>query len=172
MNPPTRRKCRHCRQAFIPDYRNAYHQMFCSTPACQHASRQTSQRRWLRKPENRNYFRELDNLERVRQWRQSHPGYWRAACHRCQRPKDQHSANITPAEEISTQTCTLQDFCRGKTRVLIDLVSRLGRCALQEDIARWASQLVTEAQCILVRCQVNILPRRQLELPINYHESG
>jgi hypothetical protein len=172
MNSPAGRRCQHCRQHFVPDYRNVYHQRFCSTPACQRASKQASQRRWLCKPQNRNYFREPDNLERVRQWRQSHPGYWRPAAHRCQQAAAPHSGTTPQPEEISKETGTLQDFCRSKTTVFIELMSRLHGCALQEDIARWASQVVTEAQCMLIRCQLNIAPPGQLELPINYHESG
>jgi len=36
-----------------------------------------SQKKWLKKPENRDYFRSKENVERVREWRKSHPGYSR-----------------------------------------------------------------------------------------------
>ena len=35
------------------------------------------QRAWLAKPENRNYFRDTGNAERVRNWQKVHPGYWK-----------------------------------------------------------------------------------------------
>ena len=35
------------------------------------------QRAWLAKPENRNYFRDTANAERVRNWQKVHPGYWK-----------------------------------------------------------------------------------------------
>lgn len=57
-------------------------------------------------------------------------------------------------------------------RLLIERVSRLGGHALQEDIGQWAAEVVREAQCILERNQLKIMGRGQLELPINYHETG
>jgi hypothetical protein len=163
MISPSRRRCRHCRERFIPDYRNAYHQRFCSSAVCQHASKRASQRRWLCKPQNRNYFREPDNSERVRQWRQLHPGYWRT---------DKHSPTTTGPGKISAEARTLQEFCRSKAAVLTELVSSLGGYALQEDIGRWASEVVTEAQCILEWRQLRVISQGQLELPISYHETG
>ena len=57
MSRRTRRKCRHCGRLFRPDPRNVRHQRYCSAPACRGASKAASQRRWLAKAENRNYFR-------------------------------------------------------------------------------------------------------------------
>jgi hypothetical protein len=175
MNSPTRRRCAHCRQLFAPDYRNTYHQRFCSAPACQHASKQTSQRRWLRKPENRDYFREPDNLRRVRDWRILHPGYWRALKHRCRsigEPSQAGSLGRDSTTDPSAQTGTLQDFCRSKAFVLTGLLSRLRRCALQEDMARYAIQVVSEAQCILQQCQLAVPLSAPPLGEVNFHESG
>lgn len=71
-----RRKCRCCRKFFTPDYRNVHHQAFCTAPDCRRASKAKSQRRWLAKSANRDYFRGADHVERVQQWRKAHPGYW------------------------------------------------------------------------------------------------
>ena len=49
------RKCCHCGVWFKPRGRNAWHQRFCSTAACQVASKRASQRKWSRK--NPSYFR-------------------------------------------------------------------------------------------------------------------
>jgi len=171
MNSPTRLRCLHCRQPFVPNYRNAYRQRYCSTPDCQYASKRASQHRWLRKPANRKYFREPDNLKRVRDWRVLHPGYWRAVKHRCSRVRDPERGH-DPSNGLPAPTGTLQDFCRSKTTVLAGLISRLSRCALQEDMASCASQMVNEAQCILIRCQVRIPPPGQGDSPANYYESG
>jgi hypothetical protein len=171
MNPTARRRCLHCRQAFLPDYRNVYHQRFCSDPGCRQASKRASQRRWLRKPGNRNYFREPDNLLRVRQWRQLHPGYWRFGRQRCEAATDLELAKEA-ANGSMLQAGTLQDFCRCKASVLAELISQLSRCALQEDIACCASQMLSEAQCILVRCQLSVSAPTQAGGPVNYHESG
>ena len=176
MNPPNRRRCSHCRRSFLPDCRNAYHQRFCSTPACQHASKRNSQRRWLRKPENRNYFREPDNLERVRAWRNLHPGYWRPVKHSCQQLQAPGLAGTGTPEGTgapSGAAGTLQDFCRARLPAMVELVSTLGRCALQEDIARFAAQVVMEAQCIVLRCQSNKpAPGQPCGVEVNFHETG
>lgn len=65
---------------------------------------------------------------------------------------------------------TLQDVCWSKAAVLTELISRLARCTLQEDIARYAGQMVAELRCILVRCQLN--EPAPGAAPANYHESG
>src|SRR5204862_1202664 len=44
---------------------------------CRKASKAASQRAWLAKPENRDYFRGPKNVARVRSWRATHPAYWR-----------------------------------------------------------------------------------------------
>ena len=56
MTTRTRRKCRHCGQLFRPDPRNLRHQRYCSAKECRRASKAASQRRWLAKAENRDYF--------------------------------------------------------------------------------------------------------------------
>ena len=76
MKRHRRRKCRHCRELFLPDPRNLRHQHYCSKPECRRASKAASQRRWLSKPANRDYFRGAANVQRVRAWRAAHPGYW------------------------------------------------------------------------------------------------
>jgi hypothetical protein len=70
-----RKKCRHCQDLFVPDHRNRNRQKYCRKPACSKASKAASQKRWLQKPENQNYFRGPENAQRVQQWRKEHPGY-------------------------------------------------------------------------------------------------
>ncbi len=72
-----RHKCRCCRLFFQPDPHNPKRQFYCLAPECRRASKAASQRRWLRKPANRNYFRDAENVERVRAWRKANPGYWK-----------------------------------------------------------------------------------------------
>ena len=61
-----RRKCLNCSALFRPDPRNLRHQRYCSRPECRQASKAASQRRWLAKPANRDYFRGPENVARVR----------------------------------------------------------------------------------------------------------
>ena len=66
MKPHASRcKCLHCKMIFVPDYRNRGRQKYCSGVECQAASKQTSQRQWLSKPGNRDYFRGPENVQRV-----------------------------------------------------------------------------------------------------------
>lgn len=73
----SKRKCLHCRDWFWPDYRNRKRQQYCAKSECRKASKTASQKRWLRKPENRNHFKGALNVQRVQAWRKENPGYWR-----------------------------------------------------------------------------------------------
>ena len=86
-----RRKCLHCKDLFLPDYRNAQRQRYCLKPECRQARKRAAQQAWLAKPDNQAYFRDAQNAQRVRDWQKEHPGYWR------------HSARY--------QRRTLQDDC-------------------------------------------------------------
>ena len=79
MKQQRKRKCKHCKELFRPEPRSLRHQHDCSKPACRKASKAASQRRWLGKAQNRNYFRGVINVQRVRAWRAAHPGYWMRA---------------------------------------------------------------------------------------------
>ena len=79
MDGIKRFKCAHCHRLFRPDPRNAWHQRYCASGECRVASKAASQRRWLGMPENRDYFRGPEHVERVRQWRRAHPGDGRRA---------------------------------------------------------------------------------------------
>lgn len=72
-----RRRCLCCQKLFGRDPRLRHRQEYCSKPACRAASKQSSQRRWLRKPENDQYFRGEQHMDRVQAWRAQNPGYWR-----------------------------------------------------------------------------------------------
>jgi hypothetical protein len=65
------------RELFACDPRLRHRQKYCSEPKCRAASKQSSQRRWLRKPDNVGYFRGEQQVERVQAWRVQNPGYWR-----------------------------------------------------------------------------------------------
>ena len=96
-----KRKCHHCRGWFIPDCRNHYHQHYCSNDMCRKASKKRSQGKWLNKPENSDYFKNSDNVNRVRQWRKEHPNYWK---------HPQSSSKSTPKLPDET-LIALQDIC-------------------------------------------------------------
>ena len=71
------RRCLSCKQPFVPDSRSRFHQRYCSEPECRKVSKLRSQKRWLTKSENRNHWCGANQVDRVRQWRQKHPKYWK-----------------------------------------------------------------------------------------------
>ena len=70
-----KRKCRNCGEFFQPDYRNVDRQKYCPKKECKKAGKAASQKRWLAKPKNRDYFKGKENVRRVQLWREDHPGY-------------------------------------------------------------------------------------------------
>jgi hypothetical protein len=66
MKCSAQRKCKHCSEFYLPDRRNVHHQRYCSEPACRKHSKAESQRRWLQKPDNQNYFCGSHNSQRVK----------------------------------------------------------------------------------------------------------
>jgi len=131
------RKCKHCGDFFSPDPRNRHHQQFCSKPQCKKASKAQSQRRWLKKPENRNYFRGSDNVKRVQQWRKEHPGYWRKASSQNNALQEILSENDKRKQKVKYDFAetALQDLLPMQSDVFIGLIANLTGTALQDDIA-------------------------------------
>ena len=122
--------CLHCQEEFRPDHRNIGRQKYCSKPECQKASKAVSQSRWLGKPENQDYFKGPDHVQRVREWREKHPGYWK-------RPNAlQGACKSKPVENEEktgqSQASPLQDILTGQHPVLIGLISSLTGSTLQE----------------------------------------
>jgi hypothetical protein len=105
---------------FTPDARNATRQRYCSKPACRKQSKADSQRRWLQKPENRDYFYGAEHVLRVQRWRAAHPGYWRRA---------------------KRSPVALQDLLILQPAVMVGLIAQLTGFALQDDIARAARRM-------------------------------
>ena len=137
MTTRRRRKCRHCGQLFRPDPRNLRHQRYCSAKECRRASKAASQRRWLAKAENRDYFSGPEQVARVRIWRDAHPGYARKTSSRRPALQEHSSAQPVDIDEQSDvlSAPVLQDVSLAQTLVLTGLIAHLTGAALQEDIA-------------------------------------
>lgn len=149
----TQRKCRCCKKFFTPDRHNPSRHLFCSAPDCRRASKAASQRRWLNKPANRDYFRGPANVERVRQWRQAHPDYWK-------RSKSQSKPNqLTDPQPLKpgTTSCNvpqpevvaLQDLALTEHPAFVGLISLISGSTLQEDIASIGRRLLLQGKNIL-----------------------
>jgi hypothetical protein len=152
MKQRRKRTCRHCGELFQPDRRNLRHQKYCSQPRCRKQSHAASQRRWLEKPENRDYFCGPANVQRVRAWRAANPGYWRRTV--TQRAvalqEDSHSQEIeTPRDSDLLLPAALQEVIAAQPLVLIGLIANLTGSALQDDIAETSRRLLRLGQDII-----------------------
>jgi hypothetical protein len=84
------------------------------------ASKKASQRRWLGKPENHDYFRGEQHVNRVRAWRAKCPDYGR---------------------ELPLNAEPLQEMIMGQS---IDRIEKYGVLPLQEEILRQVREPVEE----------------------------
>jgi hypothetical protein len=144
-----RGKCKHCQELFFPDCRNRRHQRYCAKDDCRRASKAASQRRWLAKPENRDYFRGPENVQRVQVWRAAHPGYGRRRRREKAAPL-QDVSEAQPADNTrGSPTLALQDVFAAPPLVLLGLIAHLMGTSQQEDIAESSRRLLRLGQDIL-----------------------
>jgi len=147
-----RKKCCNCKDLFIPDPRNAKRQQYCRKPDCRNASKAASQRRWLAKPKNQNYFSGPENVKRVQLWREANPGYWRG---KRKNNKDalQDPLNPQPVENNSDnaefERDALQDFLIGQSPVLLGLIANFTGNALQDNMVMTLQRLQKLGQDIV-----------------------
>lgn len=131
-----KRKCLCCEELYLPDPRTRDRQKFCNKPQCKRASKAQSQRRWLSKPENKNYFFGPQNVNRVRAWRQKHPGYSKR-CPKSECALQDDCPSQSPefkGDKSNLNLDTLQDDCFSQLPLVIGLIANLTGFALQDDI--------------------------------------
>lgn len=138
---PKERKCKHCHIFFLPDPRNAGRQKYCSKPECRKASKAKSQGRWLRKPENLNYFRGSENVFRVQEWRRANPGYWRRKGSVNNDALQDPLPEKTAGKQPDKQQKALQEVLSMQPVILIGLIAQFTGSALQDDIVITARHL-------------------------------
>ncbi len=138
----------------MPDHRNTNKQEYCDRSPCRKASKAASQKGWLSKPENSDYFLGPDNIERVQKWRQNNPGYWKRKTNNTalqdlltsqvpENKKDNNRFDVRP------QSHALQDLLTTQPAVIIGLISNIIGSALQDDIARTLLRMEQSGQEIL-----------------------
>ena len=152
MKSGAKYKCLHCKQIHSADYRNRGRQRYCAQPECRRASKAQSQRQWSGKPENKDYFVGKENSERVRQWRQAHPGYWRRKSSASQGPLQETCfAQDTDRQEdsVGRDLDALQEICSAQPALLVGLISVVTGYTLQEDIAASTRSFLTRGEDIL-----------------------
>ena len=162
MKPPRARlKCLHCKELFLPDYRSGPRQRYCLEPECRKARKRALMRAWLAKTENQNYFRDAKNAERVRDWQQAHPGYWKnTARYRRRTLQDGGAAQTTAVQAVApaSPSRTLQDLCQMQTPLLVGLISMFVGSTLPDDIASSTRRLLIKGHDIL-----GVVPGMNLE---------
>lgn len=152
MSSRTTPKCLHCNEEYHRDPRNGGRQSYCVKPVCQQASKAASQRQWLGRPENRDYFRGAENCERVRLWRLANPGYRRtkrpAAKSVLQDPLIPQTVE-DEAVVIPVAASVLQEILFVQPAMFVGLISVLTGYGLQEDIAASARSFLNRGEDIL-----------------------
>ena len=144
LKPIKKRKCKNCKTYFKPDYRNVKKQKFCFKPECRKASKADSQKRWLEKSENQDYFRSSENVKRVQRWRENNPDYYKQS-HRKKNALQDHLTENNSLNQSSTANSeldTLQDILSDQALVLIGIIAQLSDSALQDDISVTAKNLL------------------------------
>ncbi len=142
-------KCLCCGEIFKVDARNRGRQKYCPKAPCRAAGKAARQRRWQDKPENQDYFRGPEHVERVRVWRAAHPGYWRSHRRRGRIAlQDALAVQATEkTEDLSARA--LQDALQCQGPVLIGLIAQLTDSTLQDSIAATTRGLLQLGQDIL-----------------------
>jgi len=150
MRKIKKKKCRNCKWLFVPDHRNRKKQKYCGREPCRKASKAASQKKWLSKPENKDYFRCPDNINRVQEWRRNNPGYRKQAKSSIAL---QDSLTPQPVENIAhnkrIDVSPLQDVLMAQSPVIIGLLSNLTGSVLQDDIANTLLRMQQSGQEIL-----------------------
>lgn len=96
VRPPRQRTCKHWKTCFAPDPRNVGHQHSGAKPPCRKASTAARPGRWLSTPAPHDSCRGPAHVERVRQWRQHHPGSWRRQASQASDAPEAFQAPCTP----------------------------------------------------------------------------
>ena len=140
------RKCLCCHTFFKPHARSKGRQKYCSQSGCQKASKRASQKKWLQKPHNKDYFSGPENVQRVQQWRAKNPGYSKKVSSGLSNPPPLQDDLISQAIDKQQQKAhleqqTLQEIITSQPVVLIGLIAHLTGSTLQDDIVRTGRKL-------------------------------
>ena len=155
MGQVVSRSCCNCGGLFEPDCRNRKRQVSCSSAECRRAMKAARQRRWLDKAENKNYFSVPEHVERVREWRLQHPGYWKRDGVKKRAPlQDAHMSQVV--EKAADLKTPLQDALSNQSIVLIGLIAQISGFTLQDDMASTFANLLRIGRDILSMAEVSL----------------
>ena len=147
-----RRNCIVCKELLHPDPRNIGRQKACSLAACQKARKALSQRRWLSKPENRDYFRGPEHVRRVQAWRRKNPNHRPSRAPAKGAPVLQDPSVSQPVEDeplkLSLTNLALRDALSTQHVLLTGLIALLSGSTLQDDIDSFIRRLIDQGRDI------------------------
>lgn len=146
-----KRKCRHCQELYYPDRRRLDVQRYCGKAECRKASQAASWRKWFMKPENRDHYKGADEVDRVREWRAGHPGYWKSVA-RVENalPKVKTSQGVDDQEDMPELTLdALPNVMFLQPALAVGLIASLTGSALPKDIAETSRRFLRLGQDIL-----------------------
>jgi hypothetical protein len=157
MDPAPACNCLHCNKVFVTDARHRRDQHYCGKPACRRASKAASQRRWLGRPENRDYFHGSVHVRRVQAWRARHPEYWKRTARTktialqdsIERPQ---STDRQKDNGLGDEDCVTRDVLplwKSQPPVLLGLIAQLSGSTLQETIAQMTDRLFEKGQAVM-----------------------
>jgi hypothetical protein len=128
-----RRRCLSCLQLFDCHPRTRSQQKYCSAPICRAASKKASQQRWLRKPENQDYFCGTQHVNRMQVWRGKQREYGRESPSRGR--SLQETIVIQPIDQsLESADLALQEMMRRQVRESPDESGAWAVKALQDSM--------------------------------------
>ena len=148
-----KRKCQVCKEYYCPDFRNVRHQKTCPKAECRKARCAASQRKWSRKPENRDYWKGPNHVKRVQQWRKQNPGYRAQTKPRKRSSPLQDDCFLETAHNKEDAALivnpALQDLLIEQHALLVGLISLISGSTLQDDIGQQTREILQRGQDVL-----------------------
>jgi hypothetical protein len=125
-------------------------QQYCSAAACQIQSKTDSQRRWIARPCNRDFYqRGSYAVRRVRIWRKDHPEYGKVKAVALQETISAQPSDAQPLKaELFAEVAPLQDLKLAEHPLIVGLAAHLFG-PLQDPIASYLARIQAHGQAIL-----------------------
>ncbi len=146
-----KRKCSNCGELYRPDVRSKGKQKYCSSPECRKASQAESWGKWFNRPENRDYYKGSDQVERTREWRRQNPGYWRRVA-----KAENALPNVITVQSVDAErdasilaSDALPKDILSQPALMVGLIASLTGSALPKDIAKSSRKFLDFGQDIL-----------------------
>jgi hypothetical protein len=144
----SKKKCRNCGRAFLPNKFNAYHQKYCNNTECRQASRKASKAKF-RKAQSLSLDFRTKESERVKLWQSNHPGYWKKSKKRSK--KDSGGVvlrDIALVEKLEEEVSALRDIAFSQHTVMEGVISVLTGDVLQDNIGVQRNRLYDRGKAI------------------------